>query len=283
MATADTRTPRDVFAALGGGRWVDLSVLVAESLPTWPLHMPFQRKVWNWYEQPARRGVEWKHEDPYHTAWWTIDEHTGTHFDAPTHFVPPSSVALPDAGPAGDITAEQVDLSRLRGPACVVDVRDHAEQALPGVSPAIERDAIERFERRHEHRLDAGDVVLFWSGWDERYQRGADGDRYARDVVAGHIPGWPCPSADLIGELADRGIVTLGTDGCSIGSSDNGRVGHVAGLAREMAYVESLTNLGAIPAVGAYFLFMPVKVEGASGGPGRAVAFIPPGTEGMAG
>jgi kynurenine formamidase len=42
-----------------------------------------------------------------------------------------------------------------------------------------------------------------------------------------------------------------------------------------MAYVESLTQLGRLPARGAYFLFLPVKVEGSSGAPGRAVAFIP--------
>jgi kynurenine formamidase len=276
MATASPQAPPALARELAGCEWIDLSVLVSESLPTWPLHMPFQRSLWNWYEPPTRPGVEWRSETPYHTAWWTIDEHTGTHFDAPTHFVPPSGSRLPDASPAGDVTGDQVDLAKLRGPACVVDVRDLVERAEPGVSPVIERDAVERFERGHR-KLAPGDVVLFWSGWDERYRPGRAGDRYARDVVDRRIAGWPSPSPELIVALHERGIQTLGTDGCSIGSSEDGRPGHVAGLSRQMAYVESLTNLGRLPAVGAYFVFMPVKVAGSSGGPGRAVALVPPG------
>lgn len=273
MATARDTSNNERIGAVAGV-WVDLSVPVSESHPTWPLHMPFQRTIWNWFEPPNRAGVEWRYETPYHTAWWTIDEHTGTHFDAPTHFVPPSGSGLPDASPAGDITGDQVDLGKLRGPACIVDVRHLVDDAAPGVSPVIGLEAIERFERDHGV-LRAGDVVLFWSGWDERYKPRSAGDPYARDVVNGKIAGWPAPSARTIISLHERGIQTLGTDGCSIGSSEDGRPGHLAGLSREMAYVESLTNLGSLPPVGAYFIFLPVKVIGSSGGPGRAVAIMP--------
>jgi len=275
MAAADLRDA-GVEAVLAGGEWIDLSVVVSARHPTWPLHMGFQRTVWNWYEPPPRPGVHWRSDAPYHTAWWVIDEHTGTHFDAPSHFIPPPSTQspLPDASRAGEITGDLVDLGKLRGPACVVDVRDLVGQAEPGVSPEIGWDRIEGFESAHGE-LEAGDVVLFWSGWDERYRVGSDGDPYARDVVDQKAPGWPCPAPDVIVRLHGRGINTLGTDGCSIGSAEDGRPGHVAGLSREMAYVESLTQLGRLPARGAYFLFLPVKVEGSSGAPGRAVAFIP--------
>lgn len=274
MATARSSQREDLPAELAAGQWIDLSVLVSESYPTWPLHMPFQRTVWNWFEPPTRPGVEWRYETPYHTAWWAIDEHTGTHFDAPTHFVPPADSGLPDASPAGDITGDQVDLGKLRGPARVIDVRDLIDAAEAGVSPVIGAEEIERFERQHG-ALEAGDVVLFWSGWDERYKQGSAGDTYARDVVNAKIAGWPAPAPETIIALHERGIQTLGTDGCSIGSSEDGRPGHVAGLSREMAYVESLTSLGSLPPAGAYFIFLPVKVVGSSGGPGRAVAFIP--------
>jgi len=273
MATADIQGS-GIAALLGDGEWIDLSVLVSPRLPTWPLHMPFQRTVWNWFEPPPRAGVHWRSEVPYHTAWWTIDEHTGTHFDAPSHFIPPSSIHLPDASRAGDITADLVNLRKLRGPACVIDVRDLVGEADAGVSPVIGWDRIERFESEHGE-LQVGDVVLFWSGWDERYLPGTAGDAYARAVVAEQVAGWPSPSPEVIVTLNERGIETLGTDGCSIGSSEDGRPGHIAGLSREMAYVESLTQLGRLPARGAYFMFLPVKVEGSSGAPGRAVAFVP--------
>ena len=72
-----------------GSRWIDLTLLLAEDLPTWPAHMYFQRKVWNWFNAPWNSAFSWRHESAYYTAWWTIDEHAGTHFDAPAHFVPP--------------------------------------------------------------------------------------------------------------------------------------------------------------------------------------------------
>jgi kynurenine formamidase len=70
-------------------------------------------------------------------------------------------------------------------------------------------------------------------------------------------------------------VRALGTDAASIGSVDDGARTHLAGLHKEMTFVEGLTRLEEVPPVGAFFVFMPVKVEGASGGPGRAVAILP--------
>ena len=71
-------------AAMGASRVVDLSVPLAEHLPAaWPTHMPFQRKVYNWYaDRPAGSEPEGPqpllgHRGPYCTAWITLDEHCG--------------------------------------------------------------------------------------------------------------------------------------------------------------------------------------------------------------
>jgi kynurenine formamidase len=50
---------------------------------------------------------------------------------------------------------------------------------------------------------------------------------------------------------------------------------HVAGLGKGMVYVEQLMNLDKLPPTGAYFIFIPVKTRGVSGGPGGAIAIIP--------
>jgi kynurenine formamidase len=41
--------------------------------------------------------------------------------------------------------------------------------------------------------------------------------------------------------------------------------------------VEILTNLGDLPVRGAFFVFLPLKISGSSGGPGRAIALVPNG------
>jgi kynurenine formamidase len=43
-----------------------------------------------------------------------------------------------------------------------------------------------------------------------------------------------------------------------------------------MIFIEMLTNLDRLPVRGAHFAFLPMKLAGSTGGPGRAIAFLPP-------
>jgi kynurenine formamidase len=61
----------------------------------------------------------------------------------------------------------------------------------------------------------------------------------------------------------------------SIGSVHDGIPVHQEGLSRGLRYVEILTNLDELSPRGAFFVFLPLKISGSSGGPGRAVAFLP--------
>jgi len=267
---------RYVLGGLAGARWIDLSLLVSEQLPTWPLHMPFQRKVWNWFTQPSELPGQTSRSDlRFQTAWWTMDEHVGTHFDAPTHFIPPPDSGLPHASPLGAMTGDLVSIDLFHGPACVIGARSLVGDAEPGMSPEIGWDRVEAFEGEHG-AIGAEDIVVFASGWDRFYREGDAGAGYALDVVHGRSPGWPSPSVEVIERLyEERGVRTLATDGCSVGSAHDGFAGHLAGLSRGMAYVEGLANLQELPARGSYFVFLPVKVAGSSGGPGRAVGILP--------
>jgi isatin hydrolase len=266
--------------ALRACELVDLTVTVAEDLPcSWPTHMPFQHKTFSWFaDRPDSAAAVFNRTDAsYQTRWLLMDEHTGTHFDAPSHFIPPVDSGLDNAGAEAACTTDRVPLEQLLGPAAVVDVSDLSGTGAPGTSPRIEADRLVRWESEHG-RFEENDVVLLRGDWDHRYRPGPEGLAYAADaLVTQRGPGWPSPTAEAVEYLLDRGVRCVGTDGVSIGAVDDGEPAHTAGLSAGMVFVEALCNLAALPARGALFLFLPIKVRDGTGGPGRAVAFLPVG------
>ncbi|HET8607672.1 MAG TPA: cyclase family protein [Gaiellaceae bacterium] len=257
-----------------GGRLVDLTLPLAETLPcSWPGAVPYRHTVFDWFESRETELGPLVSRGPFHTRWLTLAEHSGTHFDAPTHWVPPPGSGLPGAGPAGAISVDRVPLEQLIGPASVVDVTDTVDRAEPGRSPRIEVAALERFEDEHG-RFEPEEVVLLRTGWDSRYVEGPAGRGYLVDCVGGRVPAWPAPTPEAVELLVERGVRCLGTDTPSVGAAENGYPAHFAGLSHGMAYVEGLARLAELPVRGATFAFFPVLLRGGSGAPGRAVAFL---------
>lgn len=257
-----------------GYRIVDLSLLLAEDLPSsWPGNVPYQHKLFDWFRDgPGETGPLISH-GAFHTRWFMVAEHTATHFDAPTHWVPPPGSGLPDAGPAGEISTDRVPVDQLAGGAVVIDVRESAGPAEPGVSPLVGPEVIEAFETEHG-RIEPDEVVLLRTDWDLRYVEGPEGSRYIVDCVAGREPGWPAPTAETVSLLIERGVRCLGVDTPSVGAVHEARSAHIAGLAHGMVYVEGLAHLAELPVRGATFLFLPVPIRGGSGAPGRAIALL---------
>lgn len=239
--------------------------------------MPFQAKTFSWFADRPDETVPVFNRSgaPYQTRWLLIDEHTGTHVDAPNHFTPPPGSGLRNAGPAADESTERLPLEQLIGPAAVVDVTDLGRQGEAGRSPRIEADRLLAWEQEHG-RFRTREIVLLHSGWDRHYRPGRAGSHYVADpLVERSRHGWPSPTAGTIELLLERGVRCLGTDGVSIGAVDDGEPAHVSGLGKGMRFVEALCNLDLLPPRGAFFLFLPIKVRGGTGGPGRAVAFLP--------
>ncbi len=228
----------------------------------------------NWYTPlEGFAGQKIFSVSPYRTNYLLIDEHTGTHYDAPVHFIPPPDSGLPAAGPLGTMTGEQVPLEWLQGPAVVVDVTGIPNEQN-GISPWITDQHIRDWEAQHGP-LNAGEIVLLRTGWDRYYTTGAEGEKYTtRAVVRKDFPGWPAPSASLASYVASKGIHCLGMDAPSIGAVQDGISAHQAGLSKGLLYVESLTNLDQLPTRGSFFIFLPVKIANSSGGPGRAIAYM---------
>lgn len=246
-----------------GYEMLDLSLLLGEELPcSWPGDAPFRHELANWFAN------EDGHEShgPYYTRSLQMNEHAGTHFDAPVHFIPAPGSGLPGAGPQGMITSDRVPLEQLTGPAVVLDATGLAP-AADGCSPEIGTDTVEAFEREHGV-IAPGDVVLLRTGWDSHYVAGDRGRRYIANGA------WPAPTPDLIALLLRRGTRCIGIDTPSVGAAEDGHPTHVAGLAEGLVFVEGLARLERLPPRGALFLFLPLSLLGGTGAPGRAVALL---------
>lgn len=278
MVMAPTTALDDLLTALSRFDIVDLTVLLAEDLPaSWPTHMPFQRKVYNWYDSRQAGQIQpvYGFRGPYHTAFLTLDEHCGTHIDAPNHFIPPPGSGLPLESEVGLITGEKLDLGKMIGPAAVIDVTHLTGQGDNGVSPEILPEHVERWEAEHG-RLHPEDIVLFRSDWDERYLPFPAGNAYVFDsFILKQGPGWPYPGIPCLQLLLDRGVTTVGLDGVSVGAAHLGVPPHQFGLGHGMMYLELLANLRLLPPRGAFFVFLPLKIAGASACPGRAIGLVP--------
>lgn len=204
-----------------------------------------------------------------------MDEHTGTHVDAPAHFIPEAHTNLPHAADVGSITVEQLPLPQLTGPAVVIDIPRDIPGSAPGVSPTITASFITDWETKNGE-LAAGDIVLFRSSWDRHYLPGEDGLRYCyRPLVTKDAPGWPAPDEEAMHHIVERGVMCVGTDGVSMGSSHDGAGVHYVGLSVQVAFIEALAGLDQLPVRGALFCFAPLKVARGTGAPGRAFAWIP--------
>lgn len=268
----------DLEAIAGKSRIVDLTVLLSETLPgQWAANPPLQRWTNNWFE-PGKNSygtISVPSDGPYYSQRYVLDEHTGTQTDFPSHFIPPPDSGLPFAGPMGALTGDKYPLSRMMGPAAVIDVTAIRDEAEPGKSARITVDMIKAFEAEHGE-IEAGDVVLFHSGYtDAYYKPQPEGRRLTFEpVVAKTKPGWPAPEPEAVSYLHSKGVWHLGTDGPSMGYAEGGQPTHVAGLQHGMSWEEMLINLDELPPRGAYYLALPLKMADQSGSATRAIAFV---------
>ena len=241
---------------------IDLSLLVAPNFPaTWPDGFPeFQI---NHYRQigPAT---------PYNSDILTLDEHTGTQFDAPAHG--------PVTGRMAEMTADKIPVWQMVGEACVINIENLLDTSSNGKGPLITEDSVVTWEQKNRV-LGPGDVVLFNSGYSDKYYRQLpEGRRWIAEPLEGSAPGWPGPNTGCMEYLASKKVMTLGIDSPSMGPlppplpSD----AHGAGLKYGMVWAESLINLDALPVTGAFFGMIGPKHLGGVGSEVRAFA-IPKG------
>ena len=187
-------------------------------------------------------------------------EHGGTHLDAPHHFARDGR------------TTERIPLEQLVAPAIVIDVAAHAAndrdyRLAPGDVLAFEK---------ANGRIARGTIVLLRTGWSRHWPNAKAylGDDTPGDASKLSFPSYGVEAARLLVE--ERGAAALGIDTASIdyGKSTDFQVHRVA-AARNVPGFENLTNLDRLPARGAIVVALPMKIEGGSGGPLRAIAMVP--------
>jgi kynurenine formamidase len=246
----------------------DLTLTVSPDLPCiWPVGMTQHVVI------PSRTFGP----GAYHRDLIIIDEHTGTQWDAPAHFVPPPDSGLPGAGPNGLITGEKIPAWQFCGEACVVDIREHIDSAADGSSYLIPPETIDAWEQKHR-KLHFGDVVLFRSDYTDKYYKPFPaGERFVVTSLRKETPGWPAPTPATMKAIGSRGVMTLGLDGASMGPLPDLAVAtHQAGGQLGMIWTECATNLGSLPTTGAFYAQLPAKHAGGSGGECRCIAITDP-------
>ena len=242
----------DVFDGTAG-RWVDLTHAYGPSTIYWPTDTAGFRLTELAY---GRTEGGWFYAS-YDLA---TAEHGGTHLDAPIHFA------------EGRLTTDRIPLSRLIGPAAVIDVsaRAHPDYRV-GVGDLTE------WEARHGTIPD-GAIVLLRTGWGARWSdRTAylGTERTGPDAVPElHFPGLDPEAAEWL--VAERAIAAIGIDTPSIDYGQSADfAAHVALYSADIPGFENVASLELLPERGAFVVALPMKIERGSGGPLRIVAFVP--------
>jgi kynurenine formamidase len=248
-------------------RVIDLSLLVAPELPgPWPAGWP--PFLIHHYERIGPLS-------PYNSDILILDGNTGTQLDVPPHSIPAPETNLPNAGLFGRSFTDKIAGWQFGGEACVVDCRELLDAAPAGESPLVTKDRIIDWEQVHRP-LGFGDVVLFRSGYNDKYYRPMpEGRRFIALPLEGKAPGWPDPDPECMEYIATRKVMTAGTDSPSMGPIPRlAEPTHLAGLKYGMIWTESGTGFGNLPPTGAFYCMLgPKHAEGAYS-EARALAIV---------
>ena len=194
-------------------------------------------------------------EHGYNVMTWSINEHTGTHIDAPFHFA------------NNGATVDQIPVDQLVAPLVVIDIRERAEANADAL---LTPDDIKAWIKANGP-IPPGACVAMNSGWD----RHAAGAKYRNADAKGvlHFPGFHGESAKMLLEDADIAGVASDTLSIDSGQSRDFAV-HVALLPAGKWGLESVANLSSVGAKGATLVAGVPKVAGATGAPTRVMALM---------
>jgi len=245
--------------ATGAVRVVDLTQPLGPATPVIDLPPIFAASPGVTIDQIScydERGPGW--------YWNTLrfGEHTGTHFDAPVHWI--TGKDLPNNA------CDTIPASRFVGPACVVDVTgDVARDPDFLLTP----DRIESWEREHG-RIPAGAWLLLRTGWSRR----ADPKAFLNVAADGpHSPGFRADASRMLAherEVLGVGVETIGTDAGQAGTFDPPFPNHTIMHGAGKFGLASLCNLDQLPPTGAIVLAAPLKIVNGSGSPLRVLALV---------
>lgn len=212
-------------------RPLDLSLTITTSIPTFP-------------GSPRPQFIRWADisKDGYNLELLFLSSHTGTHIDAPYHFV------------KDGLKIHQIPLARLTGKAILIKI------SKTSPNDAITKSDIISFEKDNG-AIPENSSIFFFTSWQKNLKK----DNYFTEN-----PGLNASAAKY---LASKKINLVGIDSPSIdiGHDASYKAHHILSK-HNILIVENLTNLDKIPSLEFDFAILPLKLHNATGSPVRAIA-----------
>lgn len=244
----------------GAVRVVDLTQTLSPEFPALQLPPQFGQ-VW------AFKMERISHYDEAGPGWYwnnfSCGEHTGTHFDAPVHWV--TGKDQPNN------TVDTIDPSRFIGPACVVDASAEVA-ANPDWLLTVE--FLQDWEKSHG-RIPAGAWLFLRTDWSKRISDPAAFVNMREDGA--HTPGPTQAAVEwLIRERDVRGfgVETINTDAGQSYAWPVAYPCHTLMHGANKYGLQCLRNLEFLPPQGAVIVAAPLKIKGGSGSPLRVLALV---------
>lgn len=239
-ALGSVAAPRPARAD-GHGGVVDMTHTLTQDFPTFFGEQQFfEEQIFNWDEHM------------FNLKEIRVNEHTGTHMDAPLHFSEDGQ------------SVDEIPVERLVVPLAVIDIREKAD-ADPDAQ--LTPEDIRAWESANGP-LPAGCCVAMNSGWDRHLR--SPMFRNADDEGVMHFPGFHEDAAAMLMEEADVAGIAVDTLSLDFGPSPDFAV-HYAWLPSNRWGIECLANLDAVPATGATLVVGAPKHAGGTGGPARVL------------
>ena len=224
---------------------IDLSHPIHEETPYYPGGVPFRMEPLANY-----------HTDGYQMHKFSMGENTGTHVDAPSHFI------------QGNLSIDQIPLNQLVVPIVVIDIR---KASRANSDYLLTADDIQDWESKNG-KVPSGSLVVANTGWHKKF---TDPKQYLNQDQNGvmHFPGYSPEAAKL---LLQRDVAGIGIDTLSLdyGKSTDYPT-HVLMLKANKYQIENMANLDALPERGATAVIGVLPVQGGSQAQARIFALIP--------
>ena len=208
---------------------------------TWPLRSNMM--VYPGLMRPIFQWVGRDNLEGYNSTRFTMEVHTGTHIDAPLHFIPNGS------------SIDHIPLNRFYGKAKLLRLTEEPQ------GQSISKEKLEK----QCPPIDEGQILVLDTGVYKFFEKSDFFERYP--IFTPAAAQW----------LVEKKITALATDAPSldvVGSKD-APIHHII-LGAGIPVVENLANLNSLPSnVNFLFIAVPLKLQGREGAPCRAIAILP--------
>jgi len=211
---------------------IDLTLTVSDKIPTFP-------------GSPQPSFIPWENvkEDGYNLELLFLSTHTGTHMDAPYHFLEKGA------------KIHEISLKKLVSEAVLIQCRKKGGES-------ITKTDIQKFEKKYG-KIDGFSSVIFYTGWQKNLQK-----KY-------YFTKNPGLSVSAAKYLASKNVSLVGIDSPSIDLGTDSKFSvHQIFAKKGMLIVENLANLEKIKSSKFHLVVLPLKLKNATGSPVRAIAFV---------